>query len=223
MGNDGGSLTNKRGILDSVSKGTAGARNNDGGTVSAAAAAQLRREERWRHCGLSRRPLWPPLVADRRGTLLRRDSALEFLLAKRTQDAAHPLMTDVNLAAFAHLRRLRDVAPLLFDAPRDVAQRVDDGDVDGTEKDAARLINCAVTGACGSSATAPFSFFWECGHVVSDAAVAAAASAAVAGDGDGGGSGVCPLCDKGVTRLAVVPPPAADGTPAVATAKRPRE
>ena len=216
MGNDGGSLTNKRGILDSVSKGTANARNDDGGHVGAAAAAALRREERWRHCALSRRLLWPPVVADRRGNLLRKDALLELLLARKTDDASHPLLTDVNVAAFAHVRKLKDVKALAFEVPRDIAARVEDGEDGGSERDAARLISCAVTGACGSSATVPFAFFWECGHAVAEAAVAAGAA---------GGDGVrCPLCDAGRTRVALVQPEgAAAAVTAAAVAPEPRK
>lgn len=212
MGGDGAVALNRRADFERRAE-------SDGKTkLDERDAAARRRRGAWRYCGLSRRLLWPPVVADRRGNLYRKDSVVALLVARKAAAAAAAVAASdapataavtfaggadaeapaaiedaVDVNACAHIKKLRDVRELVFvtRAPPLLAvtstgtpavnavggARVVSADVvdaapePSSESDVEELVVCPVTGQIGSGGRFPFVFFWECGHVVSQAAL----------------------------------------------------
>lgn len=179
MGGDGAVSLNRR---SDVERRAAEA----GRTVDAREVAAQKRRAKWKYCALSRELLWPPIVADRQGALYKKDAVVQLLLDRRQQalqDGCLPAAAEAGLCP--HIRKMRDVRPLTFmtRAPKllplstkkcvvdsavaePVSDPVGEGDLDD-------FIVCPVTDLVGGagSATQPFVFFWECGHVVSQAGI----------------------------------------------------
>lgn len=190
MGNDGGSLTNKRRTLADVSR-QQGRSNDDGGQQSAAERTALERAARWRTCRLSGRLLRPPIAADKQGNLFNKPAVVQRLLARKADDASNPLLAVPGLD---HLRKLKDIKELVFTPPADVAAKLaaDPGAV-LSEHESARLVQCPITDLCAGLSAAEFGCFWECGHVCAAAALVQAAAEGTAR------ATVCPVCEQGTT------------------------
>jgi hypothetical protein len=173
----------------------------------------------WRHCGISRKLLWPPMVADLRfGTLFRKEDFIEFLLRKKREgneavNAHYP----PHLHHLTRLKQCIDVVPHSAAARR--KQLEDPAFQPRHESDVVGLFECPVTSLAAGN-KAGFVCFVPCGHVVSLQAVpllckkpsAAASGTALpagcvlenfvpASDGWSCGFADCPEHPKGYIRL----------------------
>ncbi|KAI0264966.1 Rtf2 RING-finger-domain-containing protein [Gloeopeniophorella convolvens] len=175
MGNDGGSIPDRRDLVRTKAK-----------AEQADKANQTR--ARWFFCALSKRPLREPLVACELGKLYNLDALLEFLL---------------NRAAFGdgqeicgHVRSRKDVTQLTL-APNTAPKADENG---GAER---ALAVCPLTFKEMTGAV-PFVYLARCGCVFSQAGLRAVSSPSSAtpdkeqdGETEGAGAGeldVCPQC-----------------------------
>jgi hypothetical protein len=153
MGGDGGTLLNKRKLLNrSRVHGEGGA--DDGGCKSdQAAAAAMDRNQRWHFCALTNRPLRSPVVCDLRGDLYNKASVVDMLLRRREVASEGSNMSD----SLAHISKLRDVRELVLKGGND-------------DDDAEFTVVCPLTFVRADSGAQVFVASWRCGHVMSAAA-----------------------------------------------------
>jgi hypothetical protein len=173
MGGDGGTTAGKRSF-------TKGCQQNKKENESDGKASQ--RKAAWTHCSLSHRNLKLPLVADVKGSIMRKDAVIEHLLKRKEyKEGENPA---------PHISKLKHVVDLLFESSEKAkAAATSDAEV-VADTDLTGLVTCPLTGAVGGGSQA-FCFFWECGHVSS-----VQASDEIA-------NGLCPWpnCTAGIKRI----------------------
>jgi hypothetical protein len=185
MGLDGGTIVNSRSTLRAAAAQRDTRSNDDGGARSDNELAQLEHQRRWHHCALSGQPLsCPPIVADMKGNLMLKTSALELVLAKRTGTIPEtPAIASALLATgaqqkFDHIKSMKhDVVELKLAAAAAASTTTSTtaapAQVATNEAQISRFFACSVlkTLPPATVAAAPFFVRWKCGHILSQAAL----------------------------------------------------
>ncbi|KAF8508762.1 Rtf2 RING-finger-domain-containing protein [Gautieria morchelliformis] len=178
MGNDGGSIPDRRDLVRNKPKAEQADRHNQ-------------MIARWFFCALSKRPLQEPIVSCPLGKLYNKDAILEYLLDK----AAYGDGDDIC----GHIRSLKDVRTLKL--THNPAATVDTTDTDRQARFACPLTLKEMTG------THPFVYLSTCGCVFSQAglrAVSSSSSSTPPGDNLKNEvqeqKDVCPQCASKFTR-----------------------
>ncbi|KAK7040355.1 Replication termination factor 2 [Paramarasmius palmivorus] len=147
MGNDGGSIPDRRDLVRTKAK-----------AEQADKANQTR--ARWFFCALSKKPLQEPIVSCALGKLYNKDAILEYLLDKSVYGDGERIC--------GHIRSLKDVKTLIL-----TPNSTPSNNNDSTEK--ARFI-CPFSMKEMNGAQ-PFVFIWTCGCVFSQAGLKTMSSA----------------------------------------------
>ncbi|KAG7091197.1 hypothetical protein E1B28_010248 [Marasmius oreades] len=169
MGNDGGSIPDRRDLVKTKAK-----------AEQADKANQTR--ARWFFCALSKRPLQEPIVSCALGKLYNKDAILEYLLDKSTYGDGERIC--------GHIRSLKDVKTLnLTPNPAPAS-----GSTTAERNDKARFI-CPLS-LKEMSGSQPFVYIWTCGCVFSQAGLKTMGKSKEKEEQDGETSelDVCPQC-----------------------------
>jgi hypothetical protein len=148
MGNDGGSIPDRRDLVKSKPKAEQADKQN-----------QVR--ARWFFCALSKRPLQEPIVSCALGKLYNKDALLEYLLDKSAFGDGEEIC--------GHIRSLKDVVTLKL-TPNPISpskSSIDDGTADFHPRFVCPLTQKEMTGIV------PFVYISVCGCVFSTAALKA--------------------------------------------------
>ncbi|KAI0700455.1 DUF602-domain-containing protein [Cytidiella melzeri] len=148
MGNDGGSIPDRRDLVKSKPK-----------AEQADKANQTR--ARWFFCALSKRPLQEPIVSCALGKLYNKDAIIEYLLDKSAYGDGEDIC--------GHIRSLKDVKPLKL-TPNSAKVG---GKTDGSAHRAQFICPMNLKEMNGVQ---PFVYLWTCGCVFSQAGLRAVSS-----------------------------------------------
>ncbi|KAI0344015.1 DUF602-domain-containing protein [Trametopsis cervina] len=149
MGNDGGSIPDRRDLVKSKPK-----------AEQADKANQVRAQ--WFFCALSKRPLQEPIVSCALGKLYNKDAIIEYLLDKSAYGDGEEIC--------GHIRSLKDVKTLKFTRNlKGAAPKADDS------ADRAQFI-CPLN-LKEMNGVQPFVYLWTCGCVFSQAGLRAVSGA----------------------------------------------
>ncbi|TFY62481.1 hypothetical protein EVG20_g6692 [Dentipellis fragilis] len=172
MGNDGGSIPDRRDLVKSKKK-----------AEQADKANQTR--AKWFYCALSKRPLQEPIVSCALGKLYNKDALIEFLLDRSAYGDGEEIC--------GHIRSLKDVKTLKLTPNTALSS----GDSDSMEERAKFV--CPLTFK-EMSGHVPFVYISTCGCVFSQAGLkTVTTSTPPNGDAKGKGSAqldICPQCAK---------------------------
>ncbi|VDB85117.1 unnamed protein product [Peniophora sp. CBMAI 1063] len=164
MGNDGGSIPDRRDLVKSKKKAEQADKNN-----------QTR--ARWFYCALSKAPLVEPIVSDALGQLYNKDAILEFLLDRGAYGDGEEIC--------GHIKSLKDVKTLKLTPVTSVREGASEEDV---PKFQCPLSQKAMTGHV------PFVYLVPCGCVMSQAGFRALSTTPPASPSGGPQLDVCPQC-----------------------------
>lgn len=175
MGNDGGSIPDRRDLVKTKAKAEQADRNNQ--TLAA-----------WFFCALSKRPLQEPVVSCALGKLYNKDALLEYLLDKSAYGDGAKIC--------GHIKSLKDVVTLrLTPNPSYTSSPSDDSVINKRAPFICPLTLKEMTG------NIPFVYLATCGCVFSSAGLKAISTpSSSSSEDEGNKKEPCPQCGKSFSR-----------------------